>query len=147
MHVGLLRLNRSKTASVVVAALAIAGCGSSKDYANDPRPSTPINVSAVISQDKVSVDPKTFGGGPVTMIIANLTEKTHKVTVETDELGASNPGLKQTSSSINPQGTATLKVDMKSGSYTVRADDPKIKPAHVKVGKSRASSQDELLQP
>ncbi len=137
-----LRLTRIATGSVVVAAAMIAGCGGSRDYANDPRPPTPINVAAAISPDKVKVDPRSFGGGPVTVIIDNLTDKAQKVTVE-----AAEPGLKQTSSSINPQGTATLKVDMKRGAYTVSVEDSKIKPAHVMVGKPRASSQDRLRQP
>ncbi len=142
-----LRLNRVAAGSAVAAAVVISGCGGSKDYANDPRPPAPINVAAAISPDGVTVDPRSFGGGPVTMLIANLTAKAQKLTVRAGTRGTAEPGLRQTSSSINPQGTATLKVDMKPGAYTVSVGNGEIKPAHVRVGKPRASSRDQLLQP
>jgi anti-sigma28 factor (negative regulator of flagellin synthesis) len=131
---------------MVAAALALAGCGSESDYANDPRPPTPINISASISPDKVTVSPQQFGAGPVTFLIANLTDDTQTVTVETQDL-AQKAGIKQTSSVINPQGTATLKVDVAEGEYTVSVDSASIQEAHISVGAERESSQDQLLQP
>ncbi|MEA2124603.1 MAG: hypothetical protein QOI80_1385 [Solirubrobacteraceae bacterium] len=130
----------------MAAALVLAGCGSESDYANDPRPPTPINISASISPDKVTVSPQEFGAGPVTFLIANLTDDTQQVTVETQDL-AQKAGIKQTSSLINPQGTATLKVDVKEGDYTVSVKSASIQEAHIKVGAERKSSQDQLLQP
>ena len=38
--------------------LSIAGCGGGKDFANDPRPPTPVNITAAISDDRVTVSPK-----------------------------------------------------------------------------------------
>jgi hypothetical protein len=131
---------------LTAAALALAGCGSQSDYANDPRPPTPINISAAISPDKVTVSPQEFGAGPVTFLIANLTDDTQQLTVETQDL-AQKAGIKQTSSLINPQGTATLKVDVKQGDYTVSVKSASIREAHIKVGAERKSSQDQLLQP
>jgi hypothetical protein len=128
------------------AALALAGCGSESDYANDPRPPTPINISAAISPDKITVSPKQFGAGPVTFLIANLTDDPQTVTVETQDL-AQKAGIRQTSSVINPQGTATLKVDVKEGEYTVSVKSGTIQEAHLSVGAERKSSQDQLLQP
>jgi hypothetical protein len=125
----------------------MAGCGDDKDFANDPRPPAPINVSAVVNDERVTVDPATFGGGPVVIRVANLTDETQKVTVETDQLGADSAGLKQTTSAINPQGTATLKLDMKEGTYTVSVDGSGIEGAKVRVSGERESSQDELLLP
>ena len=137
----------SRTASVLlVAALALVSCGSESDYANDPRPPSPINISAAISPDKVTVSPAEFGAGPVTFLIANLTDDTQEVTVETAEL-AEEAGIKQTTSPINPQGTATLKVDVKEGEYVVRTKSSSIREAHITVGAERPSSQDKLLQP
>jgi hypothetical protein len=129
-----------------LAALALAGCGSESDYANDPRPPVPVNISAAISPEKITVSPAKFGAGPVTFLIANLTDDTQQVTVETEDL-ASTSGIKQSSSVINPQGTATLKVDLKEGDYTVSVEDGQIKATHITVGAERESSHDQLLQP
>jgi ABC-type glycerol-3-phosphate transport system substrate-binding protein len=141
----MLRVTRTASATLL-AALALAGCGSESDYANDPRPPSPINISAAISPDKVTVSPAKFGAGPVTFLIANLTDDTQEVTVETADL-ASEAGIKQTTSPINPQGTATLKVDVKEGEYVVRTKSSSIREAHITVGAERPSSQDTLLQP
>ena len=127
-------------------ALALAGCGSDADYANDPRPPAPINVSAAISTEKVTISPGNFGAGPVTFLIANLTDSNQQVTVETRDL-SEKAGIKQTSSTINPQGTATMKLDIKQGAYTVSVSSKGIRPAALKVGGERESSQDLLLQP
>lgn len=127
-------------------AFALAGCGAEKDYANDPRPPSPINVSASITDEKVTVSPAEFGAGPVTLLIANLTDETQQVTMETQDL-ADTAGIKQTSSDINPQGTASLKVDVPEGDYVVSVEAAGIKEARVTVGAERPSSQDQLLQP
>lgn len=133
--------------SAASAAAVLAGCGGGSDYANDPRPPSPINVTAAITDDKVTVSPQDIGAGPVVIIIANETSKAHRVTVETDELGASTAGIKQQTGPINPQGTGTLKLDMRTGRYTVTVDGGAISGARLKVGKKRPSSQDQLLQP
>jgi N-acetylglucosamine kinase-like BadF-type ATPase len=131
----------------VAVATAVASCGGGSDYANDPRPATPINVTAAVTDHKVTVSPDGIGAGPVVIIIANETQEAHRVTVETDELGASSGGIKQETGPINPQGTGTLKLDMKTGRYTVSVDGGSISDARLKVGKDRPSSQDQLLQP
>lgn len=127
-------------------ALALTSCGSESDYKNDPRPPTPISVSAAISDSKVTVSPAKFGAGPVTFLIANLTDDTQQVTVETRDL-SDQAGIKQSSSVINPQGTATLKVDIKEGDYVVSVKENTIREARLTVGAERESSQDQLLQP
>ena len=66
--------------------------------------------------------------------------------METEDL-ASQAGIKQTTSPINPQGTATLKLDVKEGKYVVRTKSSSIREAHISVGAERESSQDTLLQP
>ena len=132
--------------ALAVAIVALSGGGDEADYKNDPRPPSPINVAAAITDEKVTVSPKEFGAGPVVIIIANQTEQAQKVTVETDEIGGSQPGLKQTTGPINPDGTATIKVDMRSGTYQVSTATD-IEPASVKVGEPRDSAQNQLLQP
>jgi len=134
---------------VLVAALAYgtAGCGAEADYANTPRPATPINVTAAIGEDEISISPKTFGAGPIVMIVSNQTGKPQTVTLETDELGGSQPGLKQSTTPIEPRGTTTLKVDVREGDYAVSVRRGKPGPAAVHVGGKRKSAQDDLLEP
>ena len=136
---------RTGTTAVLAAAL-LTGCGGGDDdYANNPRPPAPINVTAAITDRGITVSPTKFGAGPVVFIIANQTDDPQKVTLESDTSGG--PGIKQTTSPINPDGTATLKVDMKTGDYEVRADGGDIEAAALTVGAARESAQDELLQP
>jgi len=71
-----------------VFAVAVAGCGSNNDYKNQPRPPSPIVLTASISKDKVSVSPANFGAGPVSLIITNLTGAPQEVTFESDAGGS-----------------------------------------------------------
>jgi hypothetical protein len=132
---------------LLVASALVAGCGGGGDYANEPRPPAPINVTAAITDGKVTVSPTRFGAGPIVLIIANESGRSHRLTVETNALGESSPGLKQSTGPINPQGTATLKLDMKRGDYTVSVAAQDVRAARVRVGAQRKSSQDQLLLP
>lgn len=136
-----------RTTTMIVLAALLAGCGSDDDFANEPGPPAPINVTASVTREKVTVSPGEFGAGPVVFIIANQTSSPQQVTLETDELGGSQPGIKQTTSPINPSGTATLKVHMREGDYAMRVDGAGIEPAEITVGEPRDSAQNELLQP
>jgi hypothetical protein len=132
---------------LLAATLALAGCGSDPDYANDPRPPSPINVTAAITAEKVTVSPKEFGAGPIVLIVANQTGDPQRVTLQTDELAGEQGGIKQSTAPINPDGTATLKVDVREGEYAVSVDGDGIRGARVTVGAQRASAQNDLLQP
>jgi hypothetical protein len=132
---------------LLAATLALAGCGSDPDYANDPRPPSPINVTAAITPEKITVSPHEFGAGPIVLIIANETQEPQRVTLQTDELAGKQGGIKQSTSPINPDGTATLKVDVREGDYEVSTDGDGIKAARVTVGAERESAQNDLLQP
>ena len=72
--------------------MALAGCGGGGDYANKPRPPAPINVTAAITNSRVSVSPQRFGAGPIVLIISNQSSSAQKVIFETDELGGSRAG-------------------------------------------------------
>jgi hypothetical protein len=129
------------------AASALAGCGGGgEDYANKPRPATPINVTAAISDKKISISPKRFGAGPVVIIVSNQTTKEQTLTLQTDELGGTQPGMKQTTDPIAPRGTGTLKSDMREGSYALSVRNGP-SPASLEVGPPRKSAQDTLLEP
>jgi len=127
--------------------VVLAGCGGEDDYENSPRPATPINVTAAITDERVSVSPETFGAGPIVLIVSNQSGSEQALTFETDEIGGENPGVSKATNTIAPSGTASLQVDMREGSYAVRVGDQGIEPATVEVSGERASAQDALLQP
>ena len=138
---------RLATATAVLFATVLAACGDDGgDYANKPRPATPINVTAAISDKKISVSPKEFGAGPVVIIVSNQTGAEQKVTLQTEELGGDQPGLKQSTDPIAPRGTGTLKADVREGTYALSASDGP-KAVSFDVGPARKSAQDQLLEP
>jgi hypothetical protein len=134
---------RAGAACLLVA--GIAGCGASSDYANLPRPPAPITVTAAIIKGRVLVSPTRFGAGPITLVVTNQTPRSQELTFETSELGGSQSGVRQQSGPINPQSTATLKVDVRQGSYILRGQG--IRPARIVVRGRRPSAQNDLLQP
>ena len=144
-------MHRFDRATALVAAAMLSGtlaaCGDEDDYANEPRPPSPIVVSAAVTDNRVSVSPREFGAGPVNLIVTNQTERAQEITLETDEIGGNEPGIQQRTGPINPGDTATLKADLKSGTYRVATDSQNIRPAALDVGESRPSAQNELLQP
>jgi hypothetical protein len=132
----------------VVTVLALGGCGSSSaDYKNDPRPPGPIVITGYIDDQRVSVSPRSLGAGPISLIVTNQTGAAQRVTLESADAAGAGPGLKQVTAPISPRDTATLKADVKPGSYTVRVAGDAIRAARLKVGRERASAQNDLLQP
>jgi hypothetical protein len=126
--------------------LVLPACGE-EDHVNRDRPAASINVTAAIIDGRISVSPRSFGAGPIRLLVTNQTSAAQAITFETDEVGGDNPGLTQKSPPISPSGTATLEVDVREGKYAISAADKGVKPASVKVGAPRASAQNELLQP
>jgi len=119
-----MRRTAAHASLAVAVVLAVGGCGSSSaDYKNDPRPPGPIVITGYISDLRVSVSPRSLGAA------------------------GSGPGIKQVTAPISPQDTATLKVDVKPGSYSVHVGEDAIRAARLKVGPQRASAQNDLLQP
>jgi hypothetical protein len=132
----------------VAGALALGGCGdSSADYKNDPRPPGPIIITGYIDDQRVSVSPRTLGAGPISLIVTNQTGAAQRVTLESAGATGSGPGIRQVTAPINPQDTATLKVDVKPGSYSVHVGGDAIRAARLRVGPERESAQNDLLQP
>jgi hypothetical protein len=130
----------------LLATLALAGCGGSDEFANEERPPAPINVSAAISDERISVSPQEFGAGPIVLIVSNQTRERREAIFETDEIGGEEPGLApQSTGPIRPNGTATLKVDVREGTYALRTD--RHESVRVDVGEPRPTSQHDLLQP
>ena len=134
----------------MTAALAsgTAGCGDGGDgYANERRPATPINVTAAITDGRISISPGGFGAGPIVMIVSNQTGRRHTVRLETQELGGSEPGLTVSTRPVDPGGTARLQADLRAGTYEIGTRSDAVSPVTLEVGAPRSSAQDELLTP
>jgi hypothetical protein len=125
-------------ASGLVLAAVLAGCGA-KDFPNDPRPPTPIEVSARVDAQRVQVAPDHFGAGIVNFTIANLSGSPISLNVSGPTKGAT--------TQIQPGSPDYLRISMKEGTYEVSASKSRIKPATIQVGPERPSSQNKLLEP
>jgi len=130
----------------VLLMLGVAGCGDD-DFANDPRPPTPVEMSAVIRDDGVTLSPKREGAGPLLITFSNQTDRAHTITVEGEDV------IERTAP-IQPQDTATIQKTLRPGSYDVRAGssravdiEDQIRPATLTIGPERAESNTDLLLP
>jgi hypothetical protein len=124
--------------AALVTALAVAGCGED-DFANDPRPPVPAEVSVKIAKDGVGVSPREFGAGLVNFTIANLTRTAGTLAI--------NGPVDANSQEIPPAGTETIKLDMKTGSYEATVSGLTVAPFNFTVGPERPSGQNDLLLP
>ena len=123
----------------------LAACGETESHPNKDRPAAAINVTAAIIDGRVQVSPRTFGAGPIRLVITNQSGREQAVTFRT---AGRESGITRSTAPIRPDGTATLEVDdIDEGSYEVRTEDADIKPATVVAGTARPSAQDQLLQP
>ncbi len=116
----------------------LAGCGA-KDFPNNPRPPTPLEVSAKVDSQRVQVSPDRFGAGLVNFTVANLSSSPITFNVTGPTRGST--------TEIQPGAPDYLRINMKEGTYRVAASKPRIKPATIKVGPERPSSQNTLLEP
>jgi hypothetical protein len=125
-------------AVAAIAAVAIAGCGSDSNP-NDPRPPAQLEVSASVNPQKVQISPDKFGAGVVNFTVANLSGS--PITFSVD-------GPKKASTvQIQPGAPDYLKMNLTEGTYQATVGNSKIKPATIKVGPERPSSQNQLLLP
>ena len=138
---------RLPVVALVGFAIALSGCGEGDDYKNDLRPPSPINVTAFVSPERVSVSPANFGAGPIVVVVTNQSNSSQEVTFASESAGTSGPTDVSQSTLINPGDTGELKLDVAQGSYLVRTGDESVRPATVTVGPKRESAQNELLQP
>ena len=127
--------------------LAVSACGSGEDFKDKARPAIPLQLSGVVTDKAVSVEPSTLGAGPVTIVISNQSTRSHTVTLQ----GGPHNTVEQVGP-INPLDTAQIQQTLDPGTYTVTAGSdnsasPEIKPATLHIGKARASSSGTLLLP
>lgn len=144
---------RTRSARVTIAlgaaallALAGAGCGGGEDFANEPRPPVTLEVTGVITDDRVTVAPDQFGAGPVSLTISNQTPDSHTILLEGEEIDTEEVGP------INPMDTATLQKTLPEGTYEVSAESREgvfsdIAPAEIDVGQERSTGSDDLQLP
>jgi hypothetical protein len=139
--------HRTPAALLVTAGLALAACAGDGPRRNQPRPPAPIVVSGSIGKDRVSVSPARFGAGPISLIVVNQTDASQQITLESNDPIGTRPGLRQETAPINPRDTGTLMADVEPGRYLVHVGGDAIRPARIRVGARRASTQNQLLQP
>ena len=142
------RVGRNRAAALLAGALSllvISGCGDDDDFENEPRPPVPVQLSGVITDSEVSVEPAKIGAGPIVLIVSNQTEESHTVTLE-------GPSGAETVGPINPLDTGRIQEDLQQGTYEIRAGsdeaaEDEIRPARLAVGPKRPSSSDDVLLP
>lgn len=128
---------------LVATAAVVAGCGSSTNYANDPRPPAQVTITCAIAHNEVRISPNAFGAGPVSLVVANVTSRSQQLTITS---AASGTVIGQTGP-INPGSTATLQLDLTPGGYALTPDDPNVAAGRILVGSSRPSSQNQVNLP
>lgn len=156
---------RAAAIAILIGAIALpaSGCGESR-HANEQRPKGSTRVSVTITPKEVVVQPVAIGVGAekfqeipqnqnhpappiktrapldVAFVTANQTPQDTKLKIrgakdeESDTIFARSPG--------------TFQVSLPAGTYAISvAGMPEARPAHLTVGRYRASSQNDVLEP
>lgn len=135
--------------SATVLVVAAAGCGGSGgSYANAARPPVPVSISIYVTDGRVGVSPSRVGAGPVMLLIANESTRSHDITL-TGPAGGSRSCVADDASSgpINPQGNARIQLPLVEGVCEVGVADGGPHSARLVVGAERPTAQQDLLQP
>jgi hypothetical protein len=142
---------RTTIGMLAVSALAVSACGASSQGATTPRPPAPVDLTVYIDNSRVSVSPSSVGAGPVAFIITNQASQAESLAVLPAGSAAGQP-LADTGP-INPQATAQVTVNFPSpGTYSLSTggdggSGSSVRAASLRVGKARANSNNQLLQP
>jgi hypothetical protein len=124
---------------IALAGATAAGCGA-EDHANEPRPPSPVEVTAKVDDQRVDISPNEFGAGLVVMTISNQSADPVQIGVDGPTAGES--------SGIEPGSVGSFKFQFEEGDYEVSpGEESGARPAVLTVGPERASSQNELLLP
>src|SRR5918992_6091332 len=102
------RLRTGKAALVSAAAagaLLIVGCGGEEDFENEPRPPVPLQLTGVITEESVTVSPRTVAPGPIVLIVSNQTEEPHSISLK-------GPEVDEQTGPIPPADTATVQATL-----------------------------------
>ncbi len=120
--------------------VGFSGCGED-DFENNPRPPSPVELTAAIDKNNVTIAPSDPNAGLVVITISNQTEESKQLVLE---------GPEETTSSgeIPPRGTGSIKTELVQGEYEATAgDDAAIEPTQLVVGPPGPTSQNDLLLP
>lgn len=121
--------------------VGVSGCGED-DFENDPRPPSPVELTAAIDKNSVSIAPSDPAAGLVVITISNQTEESTQLIL--DGPGDEDP----VSGNIPPRGTGSIKAALEEGEYQALAGDSEtIDSAALTVGPPGESSQNDLLLP
>ena len=132
-------MRRSSAAALLaIAAATVAGCGS-EDFANEPRPASPVELSAKVDDNRVVVAPDEIGAGLATVTISNQSRDA----VELDFSGPTNAKTTE----IGAGNVGTLKLDLEEGDYDVDSGVSSIDSGTLTVGEPRETAQNDLLLP
>jgi hypothetical protein len=138
-----MRRSANAAAVAVVLAACLASCGDGTETAGNRRPPAPLTLTAAVADGRIAVSPQRIGGGPVSLLVANLSRRSVDVTLESvgGNTAPTSSGL------INPDDTARIAVDVQPGSYRISAKPSGAPPVRLVVGPRRASAQDDLQLP
>jgi hypothetical protein len=126
-------------ATLLALPLMALGCGGD-DHPNEPRIPAPVEVSASVDDERVSIGPTQIGGGLANVVVSNQSDTPVTITFEGPESEEGNP--------VAPNAVGTFKFDFVEGTYEVSAGaESKAKPATFTVGAERPSAQNQLLLP
>ena len=142
----------SKTLKARVAALSISGllaagavaCGED-DFANEPRPPIPLQLTGVIRDEGVTISPGNVGAGPIVLTVSNQTKQPHTLTLDGE-------GVEEMVGPVGPLDTASIQKTLEPGTYTVKAASSEaspreIQPGRLVIGPERDTSSDDTLLP
>jgi hypothetical protein len=150
--------------AAVVGAALLVGCGESRHDSNQ-RPNVSTRVSVTINSKELIVQPTKVGleaertqeipqnedhGEPPikTKAPLDLTIVAANQTATDTELRITGSGENAESDTVFAHSPGTFGFDLPAGNYTISAVKmPEARPAHLKVGSYRASSQNDVLLP
>lgn len=139
---------KTRLALLPLVALAFAGCGTKERTANELRPPLPIQLDASLMPKKISLSPNQIGGGPITLIVSNLSGSDQRVTFGANSpSGSADLRIDSQSATIAPNNTATMKADLTDGIYSLSVEDDAIPASLLSVSGERPSAQNDLMLP
>jgi hypothetical protein len=135
------RFGALAAAAVLALAGTGAGCGGDDEARSQERPPVPVNVSVAVNDNDITASPAKFGAGPITLLISNQSGGSQTLTID-------GPRLRRSMGPINPQDTATVRLRVGPGEYTISAaESAGLREERLQVGPPRPSAQNDLLLP
>jgi hypothetical protein len=150
-------------AALVAATALLLGCGESR-HANQQRPNVSTRVSVTITDRELIVQPIEIGARaestqeipqnvehpeppikstkPLDVIFVIANQTSHPSTVQIHDQSRLVKGTK-----VEPRSPGTMQAELPTGHYSISAGKTRARPAHLTVGRYRASSQNDVLLP